>query len=510
MSKQDLHYFSDKTLSLAIVLISFIVCLPFLYYVQWFSDEGILPHGAQRMLNGEILYRDVFAILPPLGYVIIKNWIVVLGGDFFTIRLLAILCVSIIALVTFHLSQLINKAPIFTFTLCTLWLLSSQGKYTVLSHHWISATFVLTAFFFILSIVSSDHTFSKIYRNAFIAGILMGSACMTTSLRGGIAFLGGFSILTTSGSLIRKTLIYYIGGALTLFAIIGIWLIASGSLGGFIEQVIFFAGTRYSKYQWLPFASGLTIQSFPLASLYFITLIIFIGTLLLTKGKCLKQPEVRAAIIMAAIAWISLYPRPSAFNIVLTAPLVIPLFILSVTLFLNRSARKVNNFLLIVFILLFYPVLSDYFDQASQATLGENIQTARGRIALNANSLHGQNAKEVIEFLDLTPKSDKFLFYPFCPLLPYLAKRTHIGPIDVFVPYFTQSSQYQDTLDRYLGLTNWIVLDKLWLSAENLYLFYPLLPNHTTLEETSLEKAIYSDSFKEVVNNHFFIIMKKR
>lgn len=43
------------------------LCLPFMHYVDSLGDEGVLLHGAERLLQGQTLYIDFFAILPPLA-----------------------------------------------------------------------------------------------------------------------------------------------------------------------------------------------------------------------------------------------------------------------------------------------------------------------------------------------------------------------------------------------------------------------------------------------------------
>ena len=43
-----------------VVLLSVALCLPFLRTVFSLADEGVLLHGAERMLKGERLYADFF------------------------------------------------------------------------------------------------------------------------------------------------------------------------------------------------------------------------------------------------------------------------------------------------------------------------------------------------------------------------------------------------------------------------------------------------------------------
>src|SRR5690348_1943945 len=46
-------------------LIVLMICLPFMQSLFRFGDEGILLHGAERLLRGQRPYIDFFEILPP-------------------------------------------------------------------------------------------------------------------------------------------------------------------------------------------------------------------------------------------------------------------------------------------------------------------------------------------------------------------------------------------------------------------------------------------------------------
>ncbi len=47
------------------------LCLPFLDSVWWFGDEGVALLGAERLLHGEMLYRDFFEVLPPGPFIVL-------------------------------------------------------------------------------------------------------------------------------------------------------------------------------------------------------------------------------------------------------------------------------------------------------------------------------------------------------------------------------------------------------------------------------------------------------
>src|SRR3989441_11699711 len=73
-----------------------LVCAPFFRYVEWLGDEGVLLHGAARILGGEVLYRDFFEFLPPGGFLIGASWVKLFGVGFASVRVLAVCVVAAI------------------------------------------------------------------------------------------------------------------------------------------------------------------------------------------------------------------------------------------------------------------------------------------------------------------------------------------------------------------------------------------------------------------------------
>src|SRR6516162_3983509 len=58
----------------AVGLVTAALCVPLIRYVWFLGDEGVLLHGAERMLRGEKIYMDFFEFLPPGGFMIMEGW----------------------------------------------------------------------------------------------------------------------------------------------------------------------------------------------------------------------------------------------------------------------------------------------------------------------------------------------------------------------------------------------------------------------------------------------------
>jgi hypothetical protein len=75
----------------------FVLCLPFMHSIFVLSDEGVLLHGAERLLRGQRLYIDFFEIHPPGGFLLVTGWFGITGISMWSARLLVILTITGIA-----------------------------------------------------------------------------------------------------------------------------------------------------------------------------------------------------------------------------------------------------------------------------------------------------------------------------------------------------------------------------------------------------------------------------
>ena len=98
-----------------------------------------------------------------------------------------------------------------------------------------------------------------------------------------------------------------------------------------------------------------------------------------------------------------------------------------------------------------------YFLRISQEALrGEIVPTPRGSVAL-----FGQpGVPELLARIAATPSGDAYFFYPYLPMLPFLAAREQVSKYDVFIPGYTLPSQYQDACISVMRHASWVVIDR--------------------------------------------------
>ncbi len=139
------HRFLDARLPIlrdpllyGIMVVGLVVCAPFFRYVGWLGDEGVLLHAAVRILGGEVLYRDVFGILPPGGYVIVVSWMKVFGAALASVRVLAVGVIVSIAALIYAAARLSSGNRPLAALVAIAWAVSSPGTLTVINHHWLN------------------------------------------------------------------------------------------------------------------------------------------------------------------------------------------------------------------------------------------------------------------------------------------------------------------------------------------------------------------------------------
>ncbi len=494
--------------SYVVAVWSALVWLPYARYVTWLGDEGVLPRAATEMLGGATLYRDVFGILPPLPYALTAAWFSVFGTDWLTFRLLGMLVLTAGGVVAYRLCRLLVPMPWAAALLPCLWLLWAEGAWSGLSHHGLTTLFALGAIH--QAFVAMSRT-----RAAFVAGLLVGAAGMTASARGAPLFVAVGLVLATSPSAIggnrpsrlRRLVPYVIGvGVIPLLLIA--WLALWGSPADAFAGVIEFPLHHYSGIQAVPFGNGVSGLTLPTVLMFPVTLALALGVSVLRRGRPLAEPRFRAAVLFAGVGVASAYPRPDAVHLVFVLPLLFPLFLLASQESLRLMKGHWRAVAVGVGVLACVPSAVAAATQAAHAAELPLTPTARGPVRLG-DFFETPDFPEVMRRLDATAPDSRVFFYPYAPLLPYLAARRQVSRYDIFTPGYTTPAQYYEACNAALGDADWVVWQKDWTRPEILKAVFPALedpePPATREFEVTLRAA-----FEPVVELDHALILRRR
>ena len=463
----------------AVAVIAVALCLPFARHMAWLGDEGILLHAADRALNGQALYRDTFFFLPPGGVVFLEGWFAVTGVSWLSARVLAIACIAAIACLTFVACRAASRHAPLSAVIASAWVVMSQGYWTQVSYHWLCAMFAMVAVGAALRAPDAPQTAR---RDALIAGLAIGAAGMTMPTVGALAALAALSAFVGRG---RHLIAYVIGCAIVPLALIAA-LAVQGTLGAAFEQAILFPAQNYSPIQGVPFGAGAQAQDRPMQVLY--PLLAF-ATLYLAardRGRVFGDRRIHICIAFAIAGFIGCFPRPDTIHIAMAAPLALPLLAAVLQGIPVHWPKALRFAAAGIGLGLLVPSFIGYIAYAKAVRSVETVDTARGAIRLQGQA----GLKDILARIAATPASDRFLFYPYMPLLPFLTARTHVAAYDLFGPGYSPGWQYRGACVAAMRDAAWVVIDRTWTDPKVLQATFPSMRETAPAEMKAFQTAM--------------------
>lgn len=463
---------------LVVAVLTVALCWPFRDTVGWLGDEGVLLHGADRMLRGERLYGDFFEFLPPLGFMLAAAWLKLTTLSFAAARWLAILVIAAIACLLQAICRRMTPDPRLPTLAALAWVVMSQGAWTQLNHHWFTTLFSLAALWAALRGTDKPGTLMPL-----LAGVFAGAAGMSTSTRGALAALA-----TAASCLPRPLRLVPLAiGIAVVPAIAILHLAAQSSLLAAFQDVIVFPATSYADIQPVPFGARATPQNLPLV-LLFPAAALLTAALCLTQGRAAwRDARLLPCASFALAGFIGCYPRPDDAHIIFAAPLAMPLFVLCAGPLAARIPRLPRAALATLGGGLLVAAALNYAHVAREGIAAPATAMPRGTVKL----MHGtQDAWAVLAANIPAHAADGYLFYPYAPLLPFLSGLRHVAPYDVYTPHYSTPRHYAETCRAAMARADWLVIDRGWTGQDVLGAIFPALRDSQPPEVIALERAL--------------------
>src|SRR5438067_12684026 len=116
---QSRRHFSPTSLEMAIPLLIFVSCFAYLCIFRDYStlepDEGIVLQGAERILAGQVPYRDFFSFYTPGSFYLVA-WLFRIFGDSFIVARISLAVVgAVCSVVTYVLARRVCSRGIALF-----------------------------------------------------------------------------------------------------------------------------------------------------------------------------------------------------------------------------------------------------------------------------------------------------------------------------------------------------------------------------------------------------------
>jgi Dolichyl-phosphate-mannose-protein mannosyltransferase len=479
----------------------FVLCLPFMHSIFGLGDEGVLLHGAERLLRGQRLYVDFFEFHPPGGFVIVTAWFGITGVSLWSARLLAILTITGIACFTYLACRQASRHPPSSALVAIGWAVMSQGVWTQISHHWFTTLLSMVAAWAALTSVEKPQRWRW---QPLVAGVAAGAAAMVTPTRGALAMLAAATSFVGSRRQRTRLISYALGSAFIPICLLA-YVISQGALAAAFDDVIVFTATRYASIQSVPFSYITDDQSRPLKYLFQLVALLTLVICIRDWRTSLHDRLFRTCVAFGLAGFIGCFPRPDMAHIAFATPLVCPLLAYCTNRIVASWSRKFRYALAALVISLCIPSVAAFSSAANIALQGELVATPRGRATFLNNG-----TRELMERIAAAPSSDRYFFYPFIPMLPFLTAREHVSKVDLFFPYYTTPSQYQEVCISVLRHASWLVVDRNWTARDlrRLRRSYPAIPDTASPETERFELALQS-GFELVARDGAFELRRR-
>lgn len=105
---------SGLCVGIGLFFLSIALNIPFLLYGINMLDEGLLVYGTERVMEGSVLYKDIFTLYAPGHYYILGGFMKILGLNLFSERLYSCIIGGALAFLVFYISKRIIKNITFS------------------------------------------------------------------------------------------------------------------------------------------------------------------------------------------------------------------------------------------------------------------------------------------------------------------------------------------------------------------------------------------------------------
>ena len=176
----------DVGIALALCAVSILFLWPFADHTGLYPDEGIILQGAERILHGEVPYRDFFTFYTPLSYYWTALRLRIFGNSFFVGRAILLVYGGVFSMVIYLLARRVCSRGVSALTAYLFLVTGLPHRFAVL-HNWDSAFWAALAFYAVVRWLQSRHPF------AALASGTLASLAVLTNQSTGAGFLLGLS-----------------------------------------------------------------------------------------------------------------------------------------------------------------------------------------------------------------------------------------------------------------------------------------------------------------------------
>ena len=458
-----------------VVAVSLISLIPHFHLPIVDPDEGILACGAERILRGQVPYRDFFSELGPASFYL-HALIFKLGSiNIVSLRLTAWLLGGALTGLLYILARKILRPPWAVATAAIFPLVCYPLAYRV-SHHWWANFFLLLAVLALsagLAREPGEKSESRL-RWCALAGALAGATLLTMQSKGFWAILMGLLFLWTehwfsgSGEHRLRRVLSFLAGTVVVLGVMAAYFASQGALGAWIDANLIFLFTNYRVYLDVPQASAIETvlhigrlaftQPSVHFSLYSIGYIFFffLGPVVAFGGSVARlftarhhpqmdAPTVYLLLLQAAGAFFSESHSPDIVHLIWGSPLLLILFAYQWER-LNSGVRALKRPLQIAGVGVIALTLFAAGRKAiNMSRIDGRVETRRGVLYVHPEMVvPTQSWINAIE--QRVPEGGETFFYPYMADVYFLTATRNPTRYDVLLPDFHRADQVEEAI----------------------------------------------------------------
>ena len=468
-------------LALLVGLTACLICLPLLRHVNSFGDEGVWLGAADRLAGGERLYVDFFEFLPPGSFLIVQGWFYLVGSSFAAARGLAVLTLSAIAALAYLCCREASRNNLASVMAVLFWLAASPPMWLMeVNHHWFTTLFSTAAALMALRACRAGPGSPVL---PLLCGLAGGAAAMVTPTQGALTLLAAAASLAGPGGVRR--LAWLAAGCAAVPLLMLAYIVHQDSFAAAVADVLFHTATRYATIQALPYGDGGGLLH-TLVLIHPLNLLLLAGVCRQDWPGCRRDPTLRTAAAFALAGFVAVFPRPDLVHIAFSLPLTLPLTACCAARLARTAARRAAFVCTAAAGALICCAALPLLE--AQARPDAPTATARG----DAMFAHATASAALVTRLAAEPTSERVFFYPYMPMLPYLAKRRQVSRYDLFTPHYTTDLQYHEACAQMMRDASLVVVDWRWADMAFLHMAFPAMPDGGTAAKDALEAALRS------------------
>ena len=490
--------FREWGVALLLFVFSFLYLWPFRNYSTLNADEGIVLQGAQRILQGEVLYRDFFSFLTPGSYYWVALLFKIFGSSILVGRTMLLLYGGLFSVLTYFLARRV----------CSRWsailaaylsLITCLPHRFLVLHNWDSTLWAFLALYGAVWLLQAPH-----WTWAFGSGCFIALTFLCEQSKGAGLMLGlllGLLIIVRHhpcGHLWRGPYLLALLAGMTWPFVLTLGYFGSHHCLSQMLAGWFWPLQHYSAVNRLPYGyltlSGDGWEAFygaswvrrlfvilvtspwfivPILPFLALGLMAFHAIEVLGKKQTGKTSSYYVLVCAALLglvlaAWAT--GRPDFTHLIYVGP---PLFLVLAWLAEVRGVRsrllaKLQP-LVVVYLLVFFTAFG--------LVLLLNPLNAHERLATRRGLLKTPDSDPALQVVqELVPSGEKIFVYPYQPLYYYLTATFSPTRYEYLQPGMHTPAQFRDAINQLAADQTRVVLFDLSFGGEKIPIAWPATP----------------------------------